>query len=283
MIDPSHKIYLTTLWAPDIEASTSFYQLAVGLSPLPHAAGHPHFQLGDAILAIQPGHPHPADDAHPADFPLLAITVPDLDQSVARLQSFGVQLPFGIQSNPSQRWVKIYDPAGNLVELVEQAPAGERRTPLAPFYRDYLQKTALLVEQYKKELADLPPSALDWRPVPQANSLAVLAVHITGAYRYWLMDVISAIPSGRDREAEFRTAGLPGPALMHQLDQMLEQLNHVVNQLELEDLNAVRLSPRDQKEYTVGYALLHVYEHTALHLGHVQLTRQLWEAGANVT
>jgi hypothetical protein len=28
---------------------------------------------------------------------------------------------------------------------------------------------------------------------------------------------------------------------------------------------------------TVAWAVLHAVDHTALHLGHIQITRQLWE------
>lgn len=277
------KVFLITLWSPDLEAAANFYRLALGLAELPHPTGHPHFQLGEAILAIQSGQPRPAENAHPGDFPLLAITVPDLDQAVRRLDQHGVELPFGIESGPSQRWVRICDPAGNLVELVEQVQAGDPHKPLSSFYAEYWQKTSQLVEQFKQLLSGLPVQALDWSPAPQVNSLAVLAVHTAGAYRYWLLDVIAGITSGRDREAEFSTSSLEVPAIQQRLDQILDLISQVVHPLELEDLNSIRMSQRDGKEYTVGRVLLHVYEHAALHLGHAQLTRQLWEASTNVT
>ena len=45
----------------------------------------------------------------------------------------------------------------------------------------------------------------------------------------------------------------------------------------LPDLEAIRKSPRNEKTFSVGWCLTHALEHTALHLGHIQLTRQLWE------
>ena len=35
------------------------------------------------------------------------------------------------------------------------------------------------------------------------NSMNVLVVHLIGAERYWIGDVIAGEPSGRDRESEF--------------------------------------------------------------------------------
>jgi hypothetical protein len=36
-----------------------------------------------------------------------------------KLQSHGVSLPWGMESNASSRWVMFHDPEGNLLELVE--------------------------------------------------------------------------------------------------------------------------------------------------------------------
>jgi len=57
-------------------------------------------------------------------------------------------------------------------------------------------------------------------------------------------------------------------------------LNHsraVLESLTLADLEQERVSPRDGRTFTVGWALSHALEHTALHTGHIQLTRQMWD------
>jgi hypothetical protein len=43
------------------------------------------------------------------------------------------------------------------------------------------------------------------------------------------------------------------------------------------DLELVRRSPRNDKTFTVGWCLAHALEHTSLHVGHIQVTRQLLE------
>ena len=53
--------------------------------------------------------------------------------------------------------------------------------------------------------------------------------------------------------------------------------------LALPDLEATRVSPRDGRTFTVVWCLAHALEHTALHLGHIQVTRQLWDQGKNVS
>jgi len=52
----------------------------------------------------------------------------------------------------------------------------------------------------------------------------------------------------------------------------------VVADLGPEDLAAERTAYADGRTMTVGACLLHVLRHTALHTGHMQITRQLWDA-----
>jgi hypothetical protein len=42
-------------------------------------------------------------------------------------------------------------------------------------------------------------------------------------------------------------------------------------------LESTRVRPRDGHEFTMAWALLHALDHATLHLGQIQITRQLWE------
>ena len=125
----------------------------------------------------------------------------------------------------------------------------------------------------------LSTEALDWTPGPDMNSLGVLAIHVAGAERYWIGDVVGRDPSDRDRSAEFRARGLDAAALKAHLAETLVHSQGVLEGLALPDLEASRVSPRNGREFTVAWCLAHALEHTALHLGHMQITRQLWEQG----
>jgi uncharacterized damage-inducible protein DinB len=109
------------------------------------------------------------------------------------------------------------------------------------------------------------------------NSIAVLVVHLTGAERYWIGDVVMGDVSGRDRAAEFRTGGISLDALQARLAASTAYAHHALARLALADLEQERVSPRDGRKFTIAWALLHALEHTALHLGHIQITCQLWE------
>ncbi len=87
------RVIVTTLWAQDVPATTHFYRDVLGLQPLPHHGAHPCFQLKGSHLIILQGQPRPAENAHPERFPLFALTVDDLDQTVEHLQARDVSLP----------------------------------------------------------------------------------------------------------------------------------------------------------------------------------------------
>ena len=148
---------------------------------------------------------------------------------------------------------------------------------MLPILDVYARQLQALHDGMVQVIAELPTAALDWVPGPHMNSLTVLAVHVAGAERYWIGEVVGQEPSGRDRDAEFRTRRLDADTLSTRLATSLEHSRRVLEQLTAPDLEALRTSPRDGKQFTVPWCLFHALEHIALHLGHMQLTHQLWE------
>ncbi|MDH4135738.1 MAG: VOC family protein [Anaerolineae bacterium] len=123
---PKH-IAVVSLWAEDVAAAAHFYRDVVGLQLLLHLAQHdkhklPHFDVSGTLLVILKGKPMPAQDAEPSPFPLMAFAVDDLDPAIERLRAHHVELPWGVEENADARWVMFYDPAGNLIELVQLDP-----------------------------------------------------------------------------------------------------------------------------------------------------------------
>jgi len=145
------------------------------------------------------------------------------------------------------------------------------------FYENYFENILELHDGIREGLLEIPQSALDWSPGPDMNSLNALVVHIYGAERYWIGDVIAGDYSGRDREAEFKSKGSTANELILRLNESDRYLMNVLNQLDLEGLNKMRISPRNGREVTIGWVLSHALKHTALHAGHFQIMCQLWE------
>ena len=152
---------------------------------------------------------------------------------------------------------------------------------MSRFYQDFLDRLQELHNEMARAVTGLPINGLDWVPGPDMNSLAVLVIHATGAERYWIGDVVAGVPSGRDRDTEFRVSGLDETALKRRLDDTLAYIRETLAVSTLEDLETERVSPRNTRVYTVGWALTHTLEHTGIHLGHMQILRQLWEKQNN--
>jgi len=145
------------------------------------------------------------------------------------------------------------------------------------FFAEYLDNLAELHTEMMKAVRHLPAEALDWVPFPDSNSLSVLIVHSAGSEKYWLGDVVANESSGRDRPAEFHVKNMRLQDLEARLNESLGYAELVVGKLGLEDLEGKRINPRAGQEVSVAWALAHVLKHTALHLGHIQITRQLWD------
>jgi len=150
---------------------------------------------------------------------------------------------------------------------------------------NYLFRLDDLRGEIRGLVADLPADALNWRPIEgtdehATNSLAVLAAHVAGAEHFWIAEVIGGRPTTRDRNAEFRTVAADAGELLRRLDAVAAETAEVLSSLSEADLNGVRVARG--REVTVRWGILHVIDHSALHLGHMQLTNQLWMSGPAV-
>ncbi len=144
-------------------------------------------------------------------------------------------------------------------------------------FQDMLERFETIHKVIETAVADLPAEALDWKPGPDMNSIAVILAHTAGAWRYWGGDVAGDLPSGRVRAEEFETFKVDAAEMLGRLSKALDTTRQVLGQLAPPRLGEARTAGMFNEERTVGWALLHVLEHTALHAGHIQLTRQLWD------
>lgn len=146
---------------------------------------------------------------------------------------------------------------------------------MQPYFKDYLLNLKELHNDMLAALENLPPAALDWSPSADVNSINVLVVHTVGAQRFLIGEAVGGKPANRDREAEFKVHGLEPEALAGYLNNSFSYIRSVLESLNADDL----ASPRDFRgdERSVGWILGHALKHTATHMGHIQLMRQLWE------
>ncbi len=148
------------------------------------------------------------------------------------------------------------------------------------FFADYLERLQVLDRDFIATFDDLPDEALDWIPGEAMNSFVILVVHVTASARYWIGDAAMGEPSDRHRSEEFQAQGLSRDALKARFAALEAYTRGAMQRLNVGDFAALRPvqnSAGENYQVTVGYALLHALEHTGLHLGHAQITRQLWQ------
>ena len=116
------KFATATVWVEDFDKAIKFYRDVLGLELLTQPGDMPHFKVGDSILVLAKGKLIPPKNAFPPEFPLLALAVDDLSKMTAQLHTLHIEMDANIQERRDSCWIKLHDPDGNLIELVEVKP-----------------------------------------------------------------------------------------------------------------------------------------------------------------
>ncbi len=113
------KIGFVSLWAKDVNATAHFYRDLLGLRLLAIHGGPFRFDVDGTNLVIRRGQPGPLEDNSLEPSPVVTFLVDELSSTLQRLQAAHVELPFGMDEEETARRVRLYDPGGNLIELVQ--------------------------------------------------------------------------------------------------------------------------------------------------------------------
>ena len=141
---------------------------------------------------------------------------------------------------------------------------------VATVVRGYKEVHAKLREAVR----GLDAEALNWKPAPATNSVAVLIVHTLGSEAE-IFRVASNSPTDRDRDAEFLSEANTPDELVRRLDAADALLDELAPKITGEDLDASR-TRRDQGPETCRYWLVTNYGHAREHLAHIELTKQMY-------
>ena len=130
-------------------------------------------------------------------------------------------------------------------------------------------------DSLREQVRGIDRGTLNWKPLPKANSIAVLVVHTLGSERE-MIRAVRAITTERDRPAEFR-AEADANELLALLDQADRELDEHLGKLTAADLTDLR--PRGDRPPRPGIDwLLSNYGHTREHLAQIELTKQLYDS-----
>lgn len=142
------------------------------------------------------------------------------------------------------------------------------RTELSRAFRE-------MHENLRVQVRGLDPGTLNWRPLPKANSVAVLVTHVIGSELEMIRSVRS-VPAQRDREAEFR-AESDAEHLLEMIDAADREVSDHVAALTREDLTELR-ARGDRPPQPGLYWLVTNYGHAREHLAQIELTKQLYDS-----
>ena len=124
---------------------------------------------------------------------------------------------------------------------------------------------------------DLTTAQLDWRPAPDANSLAVLCTHAMGNLRETVLGLLGREhiqPFERRRDAEFAVSARTPEDIATEWAELRSRIEAVFANLDTAALDQRYEHPR--RGQLTGHELcLVVLRHMAEHRGHAELTRQL--------
>jgi predicted enzyme related to lactoylglutathione lyase len=121
---PTNQVAVLTVWAEvdKLEETADFYEHVLGLQRKGTSTSPCILDTDGTFIAIMAGKlESPREPGR--RWPMFALSVPDLDQSVQALREAKVELPWGVEEfgapEPSSRYVMFRDPAGNLIEIVQ--------------------------------------------------------------------------------------------------------------------------------------------------------------------
>ncbi|HLT20119.1 MAG TPA: DinB family protein [Thermomicrobiales bacterium] len=146
-----------------------------------------------------------------------------------------------------------------------------------PAIQEYYDQITTAVERILAAAEGLDAEGLNWKPIPdETRSLCILNVHIVGNIRQGILSVLCGQPDNRDRDAEFAATCDSFEELQASWNQLKSDLHAGMSGLTTDDLQKDYVHPRrgPMNGWTV---LLNTAVHANEHVGHAELTRQLWE------
>jgi hypothetical protein len=153
---------------------------------------------------------------------------------------------------------------------------------MIPFAAAVDDRLTALLEDALAALDGVPEHDLNhWTPqlgLEGINTFFALATHLAGAGEYWLLHAAAGQPTDRVRAEEFHATGSVAD-LRRRFERWLADCRVYLATVSEADLARVfERGGADPVRRTVADCILHAVEHTGVHVGHLQIQRQIWNA-----
>jgi uncharacterized damage-inducible protein DinB len=139
--------------------------------------------------------------------------------------------------------------------------------PMARAWLQHLRDSAIF------KVEGLDPAQLRWQPTPAANSLGVIVVHLGLSERLWLR----AIAAGEPMDMAWRAHmfELPEGWGVEEAVAFYREESARVDAVLDQEASLDPPSRGDFRPTTFRWAVFHLIEETARHVGHMDITREL--------
>lgn len=153
---------------------------------------------------------------------------------------------------------------------------------MIPFARAVDTFLTTLIGQALEQISGVPDEDLnEWRPalgLEDVNTFYALMTHLLAAGEYWILHAAAGQPTERNRPAEFRATG-SRLALVERADRFVEDVRAYLKTLTEADLERIfERGGDDPLRWSAADCIVHAVEHTGVHVGHLQIQRQIWNA-----
>lgn len=130
-------------------------------------------------------------------------------------------------------------------------------------------------QQFRGSVREMDSDQLNWSPAPDTNSPAILVMHTLASELDTLL-LVRGLTGDRDRDSEFRVTATSAADLIAALDRADELLTEHGASITEDDLMATRTRPNRDPQIALHW-LINNYGHAREHLGHLQLTSQVYQ------
>ena len=154
-------------------------------------------------------------------------------------------------------------------------------------YAGFIDK---LLEKAGKHAASLSAEATNWEPLDaDTNSVAAIAAHMCGVVRWWVAQGLTGKDVGRQRDTEFvaqvdANGEINFWGARRTIADVISETRSIAADI-LANLDPAALTEQSAVD-TLGpqinrWVLVHTIDELSQHIGHMELTIQLWNARAS--
>ena len=147
---------------------------------------------------------------------------------------------------------------------------------MVPAVQEFADRLDEIRRQAREAIQGLDERGLNSAPLDEdTSSPAVLVHHMVGTEGFWLRQIIGGMDIGRSRPDEFVARAATVADLEGLLGEAGRTTRQVLSELTAEQLHETRDARGEPR--SIQWCLLSMMDHLSGHVGHLQLTRQMYD------